>query len=234
MDPAKVTNRSVLSGTHQQHHPNTISYEEVEDPPTRQMAFFHLLTHQASIYMTFVLVSLVIAFSIVYNDTTVLRDDVGNNVRRVCKDVTDAMLTYFALVVISCLFAILTWTSWYVKKWLRYLPVVCGMLFLASSLALAIYNVAGTVAFGKPTSSACYQLGDLDATEAYYMIEGAVITIWVTMGLPTFLIGLYIFYNQVRDLAIDFPSERKLREASRQERELLMVPPNPNRAFRYP
>jgi hypothetical protein len=232
MDPAKVTNRSVPGGGGP--HPSTISYEEVEDPPTRTMAYFHLVTHQASIYMTFVLVSLVIAFSIVYNDTTDLRDDVSNNVRRVCKDVTDALLSYFALVVITGFFAVLTWSTWYIKKWLRYLPVVCGILFLASSIALAVYNVAGTVAFGKPTSTACYNLGLLDSTEAYYMIEGALIVIWVTMGLPTFLIGLYIFYNQARDLAADFPSDRKLRDANRQERELLMVPANPNRAFRYP
>jgi hypothetical protein len=117
---------------------------------------------------------------------------------------------YFSLVVITGGFAILTWLSWFVKKWLRYLPVVCGILFLLSAVALGLYNVAGTVAFGKPTSSACWRLDHLDATEAYYMIEGALITIWVTMGVPVFLLGMYIFYHQARELAIDFPSERKL------------------------
>jgi len=70
----------------------SVSYEEQHDSPTRCMAFFHLLSHQMSIYMTFVLVSLVIALAIVYNDTTDLQDDVVNNVRRECKDVVDALL----------------------------------------------------------------------------------------------------------------------------------------------
>lgn len=197
------------------------------------MAYFHLMSHQFSIYMSFVLISLIIAFSIVYDDTKTMRDLVDNNLLPVCKDISDALLVYMSLVIISGAFAVLTWASWFIKKWLRYMPVVCAILFLLSTAALALYNVAGTVAFGKPTSSACYALGVSEYTEAYYMIEGAVITLWVSMGIPTLLLGMYVFYNQARDLALDFPSDRKLREASRTERELLM-PTNPNRAFRYP
>ena len=213
----------------------SVSYEEVEDPPTRAMAYFHLLSHQFAVYMTFVLVALVIALGIAYKDSEALRDDVGNNVRRECKDVSDALLTYLALVVITGAFAVCTWLAYFVRQSARYLPVVCAFLFLASCAALAVWNVAGTVAWGKPLSTACRARGDPDATEVYNMVQATFIVIWVCVGAPVLVAGTYIFVQQVRDLAIEFPSERKKKEASRAERELLMaVPTNPARAFRYP
>src|SRR6185312_9467139 len=103
MDPSKFNNHNVSVPN----HPNTITYEETEDPPTRTMAFFHLLTHQFSIYMTFVLGSLVIAYGIVYDDTQTLRNDVGNHVilngfaRDQCKDLTQAMLVSYEYIYVS-------------------------------------------------------------------------------------------------------------------------------------
>jgi hypothetical protein len=117
---------------------------------------------------------------------------------------------YFSLVVITGAFAALTWITYFCKKWVRYLPVVCAFLFWASTVALALWNVAGTVNFGKPASTACFHRGELDATEAYYMVEGALITIWVTFGIPALCAGLYIGYSQLVELAVDFPSDRKL------------------------
>lgn len=213
----------------------SVSYEEVEDPPTRAMAYFHLLSHQFAVYMTFVLVSLVIALAIVYRDSESLRDDVGNNVRRECKDVSDALLTYLALVVITGAFAVFTWLAYFVRRSARYLPVVCAFLFLASCAALAVFNVAGTVAWGKPLSSMCRARGDPDATEVYNMVQATFIVVWVCVGGPVLVAGVYTCVQQARDLAAEFPSDRKKREASRAERELLMaVPTNPARAFRYP
>ena len=129
-------------------------------------------------------------------------------------------------------FAVLTWASWFVKRWMRYLPVVCAMLFIASSTALALYNVAGTVAYGKPSSTACNARGDADAQELYLTIKGTLIVLWVSMGVPLLFAGMYIFAQQLRDLSAAFPSARKIAEAERAERELLMVPANPSRTFR--
>ncbi len=90
LDPDKVVPGSVAPAPPQP----LVQYEETQDPPSRGMAYFHLLTHQAAIYMTFVCVSLVIAFAIVYIDTSAFRTNVNNNVApyTTCSDINNAVL----------------------------------------------------------------------------------------------------------------------------------------------
>lgn len=216
----------------QQQQPTVVTYHD--EMPSAFSAFYNLFVYQYAVYSSLFLLSLIIALSIVYHDTFSLRDDISNNLRLDCKELSAALTTYLALVIIASFFALGTVIAdHFLRNFSKHAFGVFAASFIVGMVALTIFNVVGTVFLGKPQSRRCYALVQSDSSELYEMIYGAVLVIWIGLVSPIVFIGVYVAYRQCRELTLLYPSASKIRETTRAEREMLM-PTNPNRVFRYP